>query len=365
MHPRKYRNSPVKSFDGKKIIIQIFSTVSLLRYYLTNATFPCDYVVLPNARRLLANIFVEDIFPKLISKSMITEIQNLLTNCFHNAWRLPQIDTFLHSFFFEHIRCSRKLQSEFNIDEHSSVISLLLKSRSTRLERAYRLFHEIDQTFFLHTDVQRAILRSDQYRQEIDKLLQDEKYLNFDRLSSEESNFHCQKIIPGLDLMVLNTCYCQLTGQQQEHVTNIILNDFLPADDPEITNVDKLKALRVLRRFIHTYEKTLRWIEQKPDSNLTVSTDDSSNSKPIRGANIQTIKHYLPSLPARFDLIAQDLFKQFDQLLVQLNASNATYIHNALLCISQKVADQYFLEHYIAFIRSEHFTKIGRCFSNR
>lgn len=183
--------------------------------------------MLPKARRLFANILVEDIFPKLISKRLVTEIQNLLINCFHNAWRLPQIDSFLHSFFFEQMSHSTKLQSEFNIDEHSSLISLLLKSRSTRLERAHRLIDEIDRSFFLHKDVQRALLHSSQYRQEIDGLLQDEKCLNLDRLSKEECNVHCEKIIPGFDLIILNTCHHQLTGQQQEHITNIILNDFL------------------------------------------------------------------------------------------------------------------------------------------
>lgn len=121
-----------------------------------------------------------------------------------------------------------------------------------------------------------------------------------------------------------------------------------------------MKALRILRRLIHTHPKTLQWLEQKPDSFLSVSTDDSSNSKPTRGANIQTINHYIPSLPATFDLISQDLFKQFDQLLARLNASNATYIGNALLCISQKIADRDFLQHFIEFIQSERFTKIGK-----
>lgn len=183
--------------------------------------------MLPKARRLFADILVEDIFPKLISKRLVTEIQNVLIKCFDNAWRLPQIDSFLHSFFFEQMCQSTKLQSEFNIDEHSSLISLLLKSPTTRLERAQRLVNEIDPSFFLHHDVQRVLLRSSKYRQEIDRLLQDEKCLNLDRLSKEECNIHCGKIVPGFDLIILNTCDHHLTGQQQEHITRIILNDFL------------------------------------------------------------------------------------------------------------------------------------------
>jgi hypothetical protein len=146
-------------------------------------------------------------------------------NCFHNAWHLPQIDSFLHSFFFEHLRNSTKLQSIFDIDEHSFLISLLLKSRSTRLERVHRLLNEINQIFFLHIDVQRAILYSRKDRSFIDKLLEDKKCLNADRFTT---NFSSNKRIPGFDRTILNHCYHQLTGQQQEYITNIILNDHLP-----------------------------------------------------------------------------------------------------------------------------------------
>jgi len=123
--------------------------------------------------------------------------------------------------------------------------------------------------------------------------------------------------------------------------------------------LEKLKALRVLRRLTHTYQNTLQWIEQKQGSFLSVSSDTSLNNKPTRGANIQTINYYILSLPATFDLIPQDLFKQFDRLTTQLSASNAIYVKDALFCLSRKVTDQYFLEHYIEFIRSEHFSKLG------
>lgn len=124
--------------------------------------------------------------------------------------------------------------------------------------------------------------------------------------------------------------------------------------------MNKLKALRVLRRFTHTYPMTLRWIVEKSDTSLPASSGDLSENKPTRGATIETIKHYILSLPATFDLVSQDLFKQFDQLIARLNASNATYVTNALSCILQKVADQYFLQRYIEFIRSERFSKIGK-----
>ena len=199
----------------------------LFRYYLTNVTLPYDCVLLPKARRLLANALVSDIFPKLISKYLVTEINNFLMKCFHNAWRLPEIDSFLHSFFFEHLPGSTKLQSAFDIDEHSFLISLLLEQRSTRLDRVHRLINEIDLIFFLHTDVQRAVLHSRQDRSLIDRLLKDEKCVNADRLTKEDSSFSSNKKIPGFEIRILNHCYHQLTGQQQEHIANIILNDHL------------------------------------------------------------------------------------------------------------------------------------------
>jgi len=120
-----------------------------------------------------------------------------------------------------------------------------------------------------------------------------------------------------------------------------------------------LKALPVLRHLTHTYHDTLQWIETKQDSFLSVSNDASSSNNSGRGANIQTINHYILSLPATFDLFPQDLFKQFDRLTAELNASNAIYIRDAMLSISQKMTDEYFLKHYIEFIRNERFLKLG------
>jgi hypothetical protein len=184
-------------------------------------------VLSPMGRHHFANLLISDIFPKLISKYSVTEINNFLMKCFHNVWGLPQIDLFLQSFFFEHLRYSSKLQSGFDIDEHSFLISLFLKPRSTRLERVHRLLNEIDQIFFLHIDVQRTILHSHQYRQFIDKLLEDEKCINAVKLSTGQSNLSSNKKLAGFDITILNNCYHQLTGQQQEQITRIILNDHL------------------------------------------------------------------------------------------------------------------------------------------
>jgi hypothetical protein len=185
---------------------------------------------LPMACNLLANVLTSDIFPKLISKCLVTEVNNLLMKCFHDASCLRQIDSFVHSFFFEHLCLSAKLQSAFNIDEHSFLISLLLKPRTTRLERVHRLLNEIDQIFFLHIDVQRTVLRSPQCRPFIDKLLEDEKCVDINKLSPEQSNLTSNiqdKKIPGFNINILNNCHYQLTGQQQEYITKIIRNDYL------------------------------------------------------------------------------------------------------------------------------------------
>jgi predicted DNA-binding protein len=123
--------------------------------------------------------------------------------------------------------------------------------------------------------------------------------------------------------------------------------------------LEKLKALRVLRPLSHTYYDTLQWIENKQEPFLSQTSDISSSNRSTRGANIQTINYYILSLPASFDLFPQELFQQFDRLKAQLNASNATYIREAIFSISQKVTDQYFLKHYIEFIHSEHFSKLG------
>ncbi|CAF3787569.1 unnamed protein product [Rotaria sordida] len=344
--------------------VQEFASKIIKRYYSVNANFPDDNVLLyrsfPIARNLFANILISYIFPKLISKCLITEINNLLLKHFDNVWRLTQIDSFLYSFFFEHLRYSTQLQSAFDINEHSFLISLLLKPKSTRLERIHQLLNDIDQIFFFHIDVQRIILYSQQYRQFIDKLLEDEKCIDVNKLSNKQINLNStiqNKKLPGFNINILIKYYYQLTGQQQERITNIILNDYL--QDTDVTNLEKLKSLHVLNRLSHTHHYTIEWIEKNENLFSSVVTNASSCNNAGRGANIQAINNYILSLPAIFDLSSQDLHKQFHRLKEKLNASNTTIIRNALLNISQKVTDQYFLQYFIEFIHSEHFSKLG------
>lgn len=197
------------------------------RYYSTNVTFPYDYILLPKTRHIFADILLSNIFLELISKCLVTEINDFLANCFYNASNLPQIDRFLDSFFFQHLKNSKELQSAFDIVQHSYLISLFLTPESTRSERVYRLLNEIDEIFFLDIDVQRIVLHSQQYQQFINKILESEKCITGEKLSDEKTNLSSNKIIPGFDIIILNNYYRRLTIKQQKQITQIILNDYL------------------------------------------------------------------------------------------------------------------------------------------
>ncbi|CAF2976429.1 unnamed protein product [Rotaria sp. Silwood2] len=83
----------------------------------------------PEACSIIADILISDLFPKLISKLMLDELNSALTSYIDKVWRLPQID----SFFTQYLSSSKELQSAFQIDEHSSMISFYLKNNSTQL----------------------------------------------------------------------------------------------------------------------------------------------------------------------------------------------------------------------------------------
>ena len=186
------------------------------------------------ARHIIANIVISDLYPNLVSKCMLNELNNHLTNQITDAWCLSEIDSFLKSFFTESLPSSTKVQSSFGIDTHSTLISFFLKTKSTKFERVNYLINKLDQLFFLNEDVQRIALRSQQYRQLIDQLVQDEKCFVLDKLTNEQTKFssNLNSItknvkFPGLNIDILNSSSQLLTGKQQEHITNIILNDYL------------------------------------------------------------------------------------------------------------------------------------------
>jgi len=188
----------------------------------------------PQTRNIIVGLLISDVFPKLISKCMMNELNNYLSPSMLKFWRLPEIDLFLNEFFTKSLPSSTKLQSAFKIDTHSSMIFLYLKNNSTRFERVNQLINQIDKIFFIDKNVQRIVLRSQQYRSLIDQLIQDEKCVTLDKLSNEQSKFAAtlnsttkNLKLPGLDIDLLNSYSQLLTGKQQQHITNIILNDYL------------------------------------------------------------------------------------------------------------------------------------------
>ncbi|CAF4778802.1 unnamed protein product, partial [Rotaria sp. Silwood2] len=154
------------------------------------------------------------------------------------------------------------------------------------------------------------------------------------------------------DLLSSSSSYL-LTEQQQEHITNIILNDYL--QDNNISNLDKLKCLRVLRRFSCTYNKTLEWIQNKQTSQLLIKNSNKTPSWKTHGAAVAPIDDIILCLPATFNLNQEYLLKHFDLLKTNLNTSNARFISDAILNISRKIPDEIFLKSYIEFIHNEQF----------
>ncbi|CAF1560999.1 unnamed protein product, partial [Adineta steineri] len=347
---QRFATKILKECSSKNDVYRIF-TASISKTY-------------PETRHILANILISDIFPKLISKSMLNELVSVLNSAIDEAWRLPQIDSFIDKFFTEFLPSSIKLQSSFSIDSHSTLISFYLKNRSTRFQRVNYLINKLDKLFFINTDVQQIAIRSQQHRQLIDQLIQDEKCFTFDKLSNEQSKFSTiltssKKNMkePGLNTDTLSSLSHLLTGKQQEHITNIILNDYL--QDKEVSNLQKLVSFRILRRLTHTYNITLEWIYKKQDSPLPIDSSTEKKSSRNRGAATEPLDDILICLPSTFDLTPQSLIKHLEFLTTKLNASNAKYISDAMLSISRKIPDEIFLEKYLDFIQNEQFQKLG------
>lgn len=187
-------------------------------------------------RKIFGNILLNDVFPRLISKCMFSDLNHFLNNFKNDIDDLPEIDLFLNNFFSNILQSSIKIQSSFHINRLSELISLYLKNKSTRLERANYLINNIDRIFFIDKNIQRIILieNSNQYQQFINNLIQDNKSVSFDELSNEQSKLSIildnqikNMKIPGFYIDLLMSHYPYLTGQQQIYITNIILNDYL------------------------------------------------------------------------------------------------------------------------------------------
>ncbi|CAF4467932.1 unnamed protein product [Rotaria sp. Silwood2] len=357
-HPNKQRKEIIQQF-AKKIIKQCFSTSDNIRP--DGTPISKSY---PEARSILADILITDLFPKLISKTMLDELSNSLDSYIDEAWHLPQMDLFINTFFTQSLSSSTKLQSTFQIDEHSSMISFYLKNKSTRFERVNQLINQIDKIFFIDPNVQRIALHSQKYQQLIDELVQDNKCLTLDKLTNEQCKLSTilsattkNLKLPGLYINILSSCYYLLTGKQQQHITHIILNDYLR--DKDVSNLDKLKSLRILRSLSSTYNETLEWLQKNQDSQLVIKSSDENSRPRSRAAAIHPLDDIILCLPATFDLTPDNLLKHFDLLKTKLNASNAKFISDAMLSISIKISDESFLKSYLEFIRNEQFQKLG------
>jgi hypothetical protein len=165
---------------------------------------------------------------------MLNELNGFLSVYNDEKWKcLTEVDLFLNEFFTKSLQSSKNLRSAFDIERHSTMIQLFLKNKSTRLERVNLLINQVDKIFFIDKNIQRIILRSQQYRILIDQLIQDNKSVTPEKISNEQtsylnSNSQVKNMkLPGLDVNLLNNSSQYLTGKQQEHITNIILHDYL------------------------------------------------------------------------------------------------------------------------------------------
>ena len=186
-------------------------------------------------REIIVNIYLNDVFPKLLSKCRINQIDQILTPFTDQRKISSEIDLFVQNFFQTSLLSSKKIQQAFRLEEHSTLIKLFLKNPSTRFERVNFLINRINPIFFIDPSIQRIAIRSQQHRPLIDRLIQDDKILTIEKFSDEQnpSSIIIQSQtdnlqLPGLHFNVFSTSIEYLTGKEQEHITNIIINDFIP-----------------------------------------------------------------------------------------------------------------------------------------
>lgn len=299
------------------------------------------------------------LFPKFLAKSDINELASHTAKFLGQSRTPPELDSFLDTFFRETLPSSTKLQSVFHITDHQPLINSYLKNRSTRLERVNYLLTKLDRLFLINNDVQRIAVRSQQYRELIDRLIQDEKVVTAENFIGENTRFTANENLdrtdirlPGLEFKILNVYSQYLTSKQQEHIRKIILSDYF--QDDEVRNFHKVLSFRVLRRFKRSYDETVESIKQS----LPNETEERTKSSG-RGLNNDSLKDILVCLPATFDYNPEKLLEYFHYLKTKLNAANAKYISDAFLTLSQRMPDQMFLQAYFELISSEQFPKLG------
>ncbi|CAF3513550.1 unnamed protein product [Rotaria socialis] len=356
-----YRNQEAKK------IIQEFAWKIIKKYYscgdsaFRSANIPKSYT---ETWRQIADFHISDIYPALISESKFSKLNDSLDMFKTNVSYLSQIDSFINSFFTKTLLESEKIQSELQVSHLTKMIDLFLKNRSTRFERVNHLINKIDKVFFMHETVQRIAVCSQQHRQLIDTLLQDDKCLTLEKLLKESNNFLKSMVheighykVPGLDTDILDSSLHRLTGKQQEHITNIILNDYLV--DAGVSTLRKLKLLRIFRRLTCTYNKTLECFHAKFYSSSTVEEIEENPGPRTRYFVPKTFDKVIVCLPGTFDLDEESLLKQFHLLKTKLNASNAMFVADTMLSISRRIDEELFLKSYLELLRDEQLPKLG------
>lgn len=127
-----------------------------------------------------------------------------------------------------------------------------------------------------------------------------------------------------------------------------------------MTNSEKLKAFRVLRRIPSMYKTSVEWLHKRQDSSESSLSGKKSHSYSSRGADGQSIDDIAICVPASFDLPEQDLKQELQLLMGSLSAKNAKYISNAMTSISKKLPDEIFLNMYLDFVMNGQCQKLGR-----
>ena len=353
---------------------RVYECDNFLSVAYSKVTYRYFTYSIPHSDTLSTRIFLnemKDILQLCIKNNHFSQFESIVTYLFEKPWLVPEIDQQL----FEELFYQKAVNtSSFSIDRQSSLIELFLKNKDKQKERAWKLV-ELDTAFLWNDNIQKQLLlslgekdgASPTARTFIDRLFEDEKSLTVEKLQtlndgkeSKLMNFVDPKRQPGVNIKVLHSCLTHLTFNQQIKVTKIILNDYLNKSDVPMR--ERFKALHLLKRMPHTYDITMKWIEQQR-TNLN-SVDDAIKDCAVigqLGVQVRSLKEHFLCLPANFDLSPESLLKQIPILLQNVNATNAKFVSAALSNLSKKLNDQEFLEVYLKFIQDEKFVKLGKC----
>lgn len=188
-----------------------------------------------NSRRFIVDIMINDIFPKKLSSSSMTSILNQISHL-PFPWMIPEIESFLESFFFEYLRNSTDNKNIFDFNSAEHILKIFLRRGATRFSRLKRLVELYGNALLLNKFIQTLILLSGEHRSFIDALLESNKAITLRSLIDENSpflpdppswRFNLDGKFPGLYLDVLSIGFRKLTGNQQKKIAQIILDDYI------------------------------------------------------------------------------------------------------------------------------------------